>query len=70
MSDILSRASVSGDAHWTYDDPSGVPELPLEVPASFRGSIEEAAARDGVNAAEWLSRLVARTLAPATPKAV
>ena len=31
MSDILIRASIPGDARWSYDDPSGVAETPLEV---------------------------------------
>jgi hypothetical protein len=70
MSDLLVRASVFAGAHWTYDDPSGVPDLPLEVPPAFRGGIEAAAAGDGISATEWLRRLVARTLAPATPKAI
>jgi hypothetical protein len=70
MPDILIRSSMPADAHWTYDDPSGVPDLPLEVPASLRGGIEQAAARDGVTPTEWLRRLVSRTLAPATPKTV
>ena len=68
MSDNLIHAFPT-DPHWTYDDPSGVPDLPLEVPASLRGSIEEAAARDGVNATEWLRRLVLRGLAPHHPTA-
>jgi hypothetical protein len=70
MSDILIRASLPTAAHWTYDDPSGVPDLPLEVPASLRGGIEQAAARDGVSPAEWLRRLVSYGLALDTPKAV
>jgi hypothetical protein len=71
MSDVLIRSSVpSSDAHWVYDDPSGVPDLPLQVPASLRGGVEQAAAREGVSAAEWLRRLVSNGLAPKTPKAV
>jgi hypothetical protein len=70
MSEILIRASLPGDAHWTYDDPSGVPDLPLEVPASLRGGIEAAAARDGVSPTEWLRNLVTHGLALKTPKAV
>jgi hypothetical protein len=69
MSDMLIRAFPT-DPHWTYEDPSGVPDLPLEVPASLRGGIEQAAARDGVSPAEWLRRLVSNGLAPNTPKAV
>jgi hypothetical protein len=70
MSDMIIRASLPGDAHWTYDDPSGVPDLPLEVPASLRGGVEVAAAREGVSPTEWLRKLVAHGLALNTPKAV
>ena len=72
MSDILIRAGFPTDAHWTYDDPSGVPELPLSinVPDTLRGGIEQAAARDGLTPTAWLAALVTRALAPATPKAV
>ena len=72
MSDILIRRSFPRDAHWTYDDPSGVPDLPLSinVPDTLRGGIEQAAARDGLTPTAWLAALVVRTLAPATPKAV
>jgi hypothetical protein len=72
MSDILIRASLPGDARWTYDDPSGVPEAPLalHVPDTLRGSVEHAAAREGLSPAAWLAELVSRALSPATPKAV
>jgi hypothetical protein len=70
MSDILIRSCGNGDAHWTYDDPSGVPDLPLEVPPSLRGSIEQAAAREGVSPTEWLRRLVSQALSLNSPKAV
>jgi hypothetical protein len=72
MSDVLIRSSVpSSDAHWIYDDPSGVPDLPLEVPASLRGGVEQAAAREGVSPTEWLRGLIARGLSSLeTPKAV
>src|SRR5262245_7087233 len=70
MSEILMLSSRPRDAHWTYDDPSGVPDLPLEVPADMRGGIEVAAAREGVSATEWLRRLVAHGLALPAPKAV
>ncbi len=72
MSDILIRGSFPRDAHWTYDDPSGVPDLPLsiEVPDTLRGGIEQAAAHDGLTPTAWLAALVRRTLAPAIPKAV
>jgi hypothetical protein len=69
MSDILIRPFPT-DPHWTYDDPSGVPDLPLEVPESLRGGVEQAAARDGVTPVEWLRRLVSAGLALKTPTAV
>jgi hypothetical protein len=69
MSDFLIRSSLPNDAHWTYDDPSGMPDPPLEVPASLRGGIEQAAARDGVAPVEWLRRLVSHGLGPDAPKA-
>ena len=31
MSDLIIRAMPPRDARWSYDDPSGVPEAPLEV---------------------------------------
>ena len=60
------------DARWTYDDPSGVPEAPLEVcvPEPLRTGIETAAARDGLTPTDWLLSLVSRNLAPPTLKAV
>jgi hypothetical protein len=72
MSDLLIRANVPRDARWVYDDPSGVPEAPLELrlPQPLRGSVETAAAREGLSAAQWLTALVYRSLAPATGKAV
>jgi hypothetical protein len=71
MSDVLIRSSIPfSDAHWVYDDPSGVPDLPLQVPASLRGGVEQAAAREGVSPTEWLRRLVSHGLAPKTPKAI
>jgi hypothetical protein len=70
MSDFLIRSSLPDDGHWTYDDPSGMPDLPLEVPLSLRGGIEQAAARDGVTPVEWLRRLVSHGLSLDTPKAV
>jgi hypothetical protein len=75
MSDILIRASIPSDAHWSYDDPSGVPDAPLavRVPETLRSSVEQAAARDGVSPGEWLITLVTRNLGlrpnPTTPKA-
>ena len=72
MSDILIRASIPSDAHWSYDDPAGLPEpeLELRVPATLRGGVERAAARQGVTPREWLTTLVTRGLAGANPKAV
>jgi hypothetical protein len=73
MSDILIRASIPSDAHWSYDDPSGVPETPLSVrvPETLRGSVERAAAREGLTPSEWLIAFVTRgLLSRTTPKAV
>ena len=72
MSDILIRALPPRDARWSYDDPSGVPEAPLEVrlPQPLRGGVETAAAREGLSPAQWLMALVTRSLSPATGKAV
>ena len=74
MSDILIRASMPNDAHWAYDDPSGVTELPLavRVPETLRGGVERAAARAGLTPGEWLITLVTRGLLSnnTTPKAV
>ena len=74
MSDILIRASLPRDARWSYDDPSGVAEPPLavRVPDTLRGSVERAAAREGLTPGEWLITLVTRRLLSntTTPKAV
>ena len=73
MSDILIRASIPGDSRWSYDDPSGVAEMPLSVrvPETLRGGVERAAARDGLTPGEWLITLVTRgLLSRSTPKAV
>jgi hypothetical protein len=72
MSDILIRASIPGDARWSYDDPSGVPETPLavRVPETLRGGVERAAAREGLAPGEWLIALVTRGLSGSTPNAV
>jgi hypothetical protein len=58
--------------HWVYDDPSGVPEGPLTVslPEEIRGTVELAAAREGVSPAEWLAHLVRRSLRPTTIRAI
>lgn len=69
MSDILIRASLLCDARWSYDDPSGVPDAPLELPETLRGGVEQAAARQGLSPAEWLRRLVAQGLSVDAPKA-
>jgi len=72
MSDILIRASLSSDAHWGYDDPSGVAEAPLAVqlPEALRCDVERAAAREGMSPTTWLLALVSRSLLPTTSKAV
>jgi hypothetical protein len=65
MSDILIRASMPRNAaRWSYDDPSGVDETPLEVrvPETLRGGVERAAAREGLSPAEWLITLVTKGL--------
>ncbi len=58
--------------HWVYDDPSGVPEGPLTVdlPAEIRGTVELAAAREGMSPAEWLAQIVRRSLRPTTIRAI
>ena len=63
MSDILIRASIPRDARWSYDDPSGVTEMPLSVrPAQTQ--------RGGATPRERLITLVTGGLAPrSTPKA-
>lgn len=72
MSDLLIRAGLSRDARWSYDDPSGVPDTPLEVslPEPLRGGVETAAAREGLSPTQWLAALVSRNLFPTTGKAV
>ena len=69
---MFSLPSKSHDAHWIYDDPSGVPEGPLTVslPEPLRGSVELAAATAGVSPAEWLAQLVKRSLRPTTIRAI
>ena len=71
MSDILIRASLPGDAHWGYDDPSGV-EAPLavQVPEALRSDVERAAAREGMSPSTWLVALVSRSLLPSSWKTV
>jgi hypothetical protein len=64
MSDILIRASIPGDARWSYDDPSGIAEAPLAVvvPETLRGGVERAASREGLTPGEWLITLVTKGL--------
>ena len=72
MSDLLIRSAPSGNIHWRYDDPSGVPDAPLEVslPQPLRSGVETAAAREGITPSAWLLSLVSRNLAPPNLKAV
>ena len=60
------------DAHWVYDDPSGVPESPLTVdlPEPLRGRVELAAASEGLSPSEWLAHLVAGALRRTTIRAI
>jgi hypothetical protein len=60
----------NGDAHWVYDDPSGVPEAPFTTGRGRAlGSIELAAPRGGLTPPHWLSTVVSRSLHPAFRKA-
>ena len=72
MSDILIRSSLSGDAHWGYDDPSGIAEAPLavELPSALREDVERAAARAGMSPSQWLLSLVSRSLLPTAARAL
>jgi hypothetical protein len=72
MSDLLIRSHTASDSGWTYDDPSGVPDAPLEVslPQPLRSGVETAAAREGLTPSAWLLSLVSRNLAPPNLKAV
>jgi hypothetical protein len=72
MSDLLIRSLPPVRQRWSYDDPSGVPDAPLEVtlPQPLRSGVETAAAREGVTPTQWLQSLVSRTLAPPTLKVV
>jgi hypothetical protein len=61
----------SSDPHWTYDDPSGVPDevtVAVRMPDTLAQRVEAAAAREGVTPAGWLLDLVARSL-PSRPTA-
>ena len=62
----------SPDAHWVYEDPSGVPEGPLTVnlPEPLRGRVEQAAASEGLSPSEWLVQLVAGALRRTTIRAI
>jgi len=72
MTDPMIRSLPPVRQRWSYDDPSGVDDGPLEVrlPQPLRGGVETAAAREGLTPAQWLLGLVSRSLSPATPKAV
>ena len=60
------------DAHWVYDDPSGVPETPLTVslPEPLRGPVEHAPARVGISPSDWLAQVVTRSLRPTTIRTI
>jgi len=60
------------DAHWVYDDPSGVPETPLIVslPEPLRGPVEHAAAHAGISPSDWLAQVVSRSLRPTTIRTI
>jgi hypothetical protein len=69
---MFLQPPFSSDAHWVYDDPSGVPEAPLTVrlPEPLRGPVEYAAAHDGISPSDWLARLVSRSLRPTTIRTI
>jgi hypothetical protein len=57
--------SSPGDARWSYDDPSGLPEevsVTMHLPEPLLESVRAEAARSGVTPAGWLLDLVERTL--------
>ena len=56
------------DAHWVYDDPSGLPEAPFTVslPEPLRDPVEQAAANAGLSPSDWLALAVSRSLRPAS----
>ena len=56
--------------HWVYEDPSGVPDLPLTVPGELRGPVEQAAASVGLSPSEWLTRMIRQSLRPSTIRAI
>jgi hypothetical protein len=56
---------VPPDSHWTYDDPSGVPDevtVAVRIPERLAHRVEAAAAREGITPAGWLVELAARAL--------
>jgi hypothetical protein len=63
---MFHHPSLKSDAHWVYDDPSGVPELPFTVslPEPLREPVEHAAARAGISPSDWLALAVSRSLRP------
>jgi hypothetical protein len=67
-----SAHTPAPDAHWVYDDPSGVAEGPLTVnlPEPLRGRVEQAAATEGLSPSEWLVQLVAGALRRTTIRAI
>jgi len=72
MTDLKVRPLPAVRQRWSYDDPSGVDDAPLELrlPQPLRGNVETAAARAGLTPTQWLLGLVSRSLSPATQKAV
>jgi hypothetical protein len=58
--------SLRSDAHWVYDDPSGLPEAPFTVrlPEPLRDPVEHAAANAGLSPSDWLALAISRILRP------
>jgi hypothetical protein len=53
------------DPHWTYEDPSGIPDevaVAVRMPETLAHRVQAAAAREGVTPSGWLLELVARAL--------
>ena len=65
---MFRDAPLKRDAHWVYDDPSGVAEAPFTVslPEPMLGQVERAAARAGISPSDWLALAVSRSLRPAS----
>ncbi len=63
---MFHHPSLKSDAHWVYEDPSGVPEAAFTVslPEPLRDSVEHAAARAGISPSDWLALAVSRSLRP------